>query len=255
MANFEIQLLKTTETSGGALVTAFPSVGMVGSIAASYIADSLKLERIGYVVSQEVPPAAIVQDGIPTYPFRVLGRKGLSIMTSEFQIPLSLAGDLATTVMDWAQKGGYSMVIGLEGLMTGQGAPAVTEPEKDVKAFGVGSTPRMREMLKTAGIEQFTTGMITGVSGALLTEGERMGKDVVCLLVAANAMYPDARGAAKLVESLTRLLPSLEIDLKELYQEADKIEENVRATVERTKDILAAKQGQAERLGRSLMYG
>jgi len=255
MASFEIQLLKSAKATGGVLVTAFPSVGMVGSIAANYVVDALKMERIAYVVSQEVPPAAIVQDGIPTYPFRILGRKGLSIMTSEFQIPLALAGDLAATIIDWAQKSGYSMVIGLEGLMTGQEPAAVAEPEKDAKVFGVGSTPRMREILKKAGVEQFTTGMITGVSGALLSEGERSEKDVICLLVDANALYPDARGAAKLVESLTRLLPNVEIDVNELYQEAEKIEENVKATVERTKELLAAKQGQAERLGRSLMYG
>jgi len=254
MVNFEIQLLRNAKATGGALVTAFPSVGMVGSIAAMYIADQLKMERIAYIVSKEVPPAAVVQDGIPTYPFRVLGRDGLSIMTSEFQIPLSLAGDLATTVIDWAQKNGYSMVIGLEGLVTGQEA-TVTEPEKDVKVFGVGSTQRMRDIVKGAGVEQFSTGLITGVSGALLSEGERAEKDVICLLVGANAMYPDARGAAKLVEALTKLLPNLELDLKELYQEAEKIEENVRATVERTRELLAAKQGQAERLGRSLMYG
>ena len=254
MATFEIQLLKTASATGGALVTAFPSVGMVGSIAASYVSDALKMGRIAYVISEEVPPAAIVQDGVPTSPFRVLGRKGLSIMTSEFQISLSLAGDLASTIIDWAEKNGYSMIIGLEGLMTGQEAQ-VTEPAKDAKVFGVGSTPRMRDVLKAAGIEQFNTGMITGVSGALLSEGERREKDVICLLVDASAMYPDARGAAKLVESLTKLLPSLELDLKELYQQAEKIEENLRATVERTKEMLAAKQGQTERLGRSFMYG
>ncbi len=254
MANFEVQLLKSAKATGGALVTAFPSVGMVGSIAATYIAEALKMDRIAYVVSEEVPPAAIVQDGIPTYPFRVLGRKGLSIMTSEFQIPLSLAGELAGTIIDWAEKNGYSMIIGLEGLMIGQEAQ-VTDDQKEAKVFGVGSTPKMREVLKTSGIEQFSTGMITGVSGALLSQAELNGRDVICLLVDANAMYPDARGAAKLVDSLTKLLPSLELDVKELYQEAQKVEENVRATVERTKELLAAKQGQAERLGRSLMYG
>lgn len=254
MGNFEVQLLKNAKPTGGALVTAFPSVGMVGSIAATYIADALKMDRIAYVVSQEVPPAAIVQDGIPIYPFRVLGRDGLSIMTSEFQIPLSFAGELATTIMDWAEKSGYSLVIGLEGLMAGQEA-TVVEPEKETKVFGVGSTQRMRDVLKKAGVEQFSTGMITGVSGALLSDGERNGKDIICLLVPANPMYPDARGAAKLVDTLTRLLPGLQLDVKELYQEAEKIEENVRATVERTKELLAARQGQAERLGRSLMYG
>lgn len=253
MATFEVQLLKGENPTGGTLVTAFPSVGMVGSIAAAYIVDALKLERIAYVVSQEIPPAAIVQDGIPTYPFRMLGRKGLSVMTTEFQIPLSLAGDLAATIIDWAGNNGYSMVIGLEGLMASQDAPVI-QPEK-ANLYGVGSTGRMREVIAKAGIEQFKTGMITGVSGALLSEGERTGKDVIVLLADANAMYPDARGAAKLVESLTKLLPSIELDVKELYQEAEKIEENVRGTVERTKELLSAKQGQAERLGRSFMYG
>jgi predicted ATP-grasp superfamily ATP-dependent carboligase len=68
-------------------------------------------------------------------------------------------------------------------------------------------------------------------------------------------MYPDARGAAKLIEAMTKLLPSVQLDLKDLYKEAEMIEENVKATVERTKEMLAARQSQAERLGKSYMYG
>lgn len=248
---FEIKLVKGASVGGGALISAFPSVGMVGSIAGSYIAESLKMERIAYVLSEDIPPAALVQDGIPAYPLRVLGYKNLSMLTSEFQMPLVLAGQLAKTIMDWSKANGFEMIVGLEGLMTEQDV----EPEKGVRVFGVGSTKRSRDMLDKAGIEQFKIGMITGVSGALLSEGERIGQDVVVLLVGANAMYPDARGAAKLVEALTKLLPTIKINLTELYEEAEKIQENVKATVERTKELLAARQSQAERLGKSYMYG
>jgi len=248
---FEIKLVEGASTGGGALISAFPSVGMVGSIAGSYIAESLKMERIAYVLSDEIPPAALVQDGIPTYPLRVMGHKNLSMLTSEFQLPLVLTGQLAKTMMDWSKANGFEVIIGLEGLMTEQNP----EGEREVRVFGVGSTKHARDMIEKAGIEQFKIGMITGVSGALLSEGERVGQDVVVLLVNANALYPDAKGAAKLVEAVTKLLPTLKIDLSELYEEAEKIDENVKATVDRTRELLAARQSQAERLGKSYMYG
>jgi len=250
---FEIQLVKGAKAAGGALITAFPSVGMVSTIAGSFVAESLKMERLAYVLSDEVPPAALVQEGIPGYPLRVLGHKHVSMITSEFQIPVTMAYGLAKTVMSWAGSNGYDTIIGLEGLMSSQEPSA--EPEKELRVFGVGSSSAARERVSKAGIEQFKVGMITGVSGALLSEGERTGSDIICLLVEANAMYPDARGAAKLVESVSKLLPDVQVDLKELYKEAEMIEENVKATVERTKEMLAARQSQADRLGKSLMYG
>jgi len=248
---FEIQLVKGIKASGGTLVTAFPSVGMVGAIAGSFVSESLKMGRIAYILSDDVPPAALVQEGIPSYPLRILGYKNMSILTSEFQIPLTLSAQLAKTLMDWSDANGYRTILGLEGLMSGQEA----QPDKEVRVFGVGSTKNARDQLEKAGIEQFKVGMITGVSGALLSEGERIGKDVICLLVEANAMYPDARGAARLVEAMTKLLPSVQVDMKDLHKEAEMIEENVKATVERTKEMLAARQSQAERLGKSYMYG
>jgi uncharacterized protein len=248
---FEIKTVKGARIDGGALVTAFPSVGMVGTIAGSYMADSLKMPRVAYVVSDDLPPAALVIDGVPGYPLRVLGSKGFSILASEFQIPPQLAGPFSKAVLEWAEGSKFDVIVCLEGLMTDQ----TIEQPTEVRVLGVGSTESARQMLADAGIEQFKTGVITGVSGAMLSDGERLGKPVICLLAEANAMYPDARGAAKLVESVDKLLPAIKIDIKELYEEAAKIEENVKATVERTKELLAARQGQAERLGKSYMYG
>jgi len=249
---FGIEIVRGANVVGGTLAIAFPSVGMVGSIAGSFVSESLKMERIAYVLSEDIPPAALVQEGIPSYPLRIVGHKDISIMTSEFQIPLTLSTQLAKTLLEWSSRHGFNQIICLEGLMTGQEA---VEADKAIRVFGVGSTVAARDTLTKAGVEQFKIGMITGVSGAILSEAERTGRDVICLLVEANAMYPDARGAAKLVETLTKLLPTLQLDLKELYKEAEMIEENVKAAVEKTKEMLAARQGQAERLGKSYMYG
>jgi len=248
---FEIKLVRSAKSEGGALVIAFPSVGMVGIIAANFIGDSIKMARVGYVMSDDIPPAAIVQDGIPGYPIRLLAQGKLSALVSEFQIPPPITGQMARAVLDFTSANRFETIVCLEGLLTEQTLEAAPE----ARVFGVGSTPAARKMIERAGIEQFKSGMITGVSGALLSEGERVERDVVCLLADANALYPDARGAAKLVEAVTKLMPSVKVNLKELYEEAAKIEENVKATVEKTKELLAARQSQAERLGKSYMYG
>lgn len=248
---FDILPADDAKVDGGVLIMAFPSVGMVGTIAGNYISDALKMERTAYVISDDIPPAALVQDGVPGYPLRISSNGKVSVLSSEFQMPLTLAGTLARSILEWSSKNGFDTIVCLEGLMSeksvGSGEP--------VRVFGVGTTKRARDMLEAAKVEHFKTGVVTGVSGALLSEGERIKRNVACLLAEANAMYPDARGAAKLVESISAMLPTVDIDVKELMEEAERIEENVKATVDKTKEMLAARQGQAERLGKSYMYG
>ena len=248
---FEILPLENTKIEGGVLVVAFPSVGMVGTIAGNYITEALKMERTAYVISDDLPPAALVQDGVPGYPLRVMSKGQVSVLSSEFQLPLALAGQMARAVIDWTRGAGFDLMVCLEGLMSEKSM----NPGEAARVFGVGSTKHARELLDSAKIEQFKVGVVTGISGSLLSEGERIGRNVVCLLSDANAMYPDARGAAKLVEAVSAMLPTVDIDVKELMEEAERIEENVKGTVDRTKEMLAARQSQAERLGKSYMYG
>lgn len=202
-------------------------------------------------MSDDIPPAALIQEGIPGYPLRIVSKDKLAILSSEFQLPLNLSGKMARAILEWSRKNGYDTILCLEGLLSDK----PVEENKDARVFGVASTMRSRDMLVKAKIEQFKTGVITGVSGALLSEGERLGRDIVCLLADANPMYPDARGAAKLVESVSEMLPSVDIDVKELIEEAGRIEENVKWTVKKTKEMLTTRQGQAERQGKSYMYG
>lgn len=248
---FDIVPADGTKPEGGVLIMAFPSVGMVGTIAGNYILEALKMERTAYVISDDIPPAALIQDGVPGYPLRISSHGKVSVLSSEFQMPLTLAGAMARAVLEWSGKNGFHVIVCLEGLMSEKSMGS----EEPARVFGVGTTDRARNMLETAKVEQFKAGVVTGVSGALLSEGERTKRDVACLLAEASAMYPDARGAAKLVESISAMLPSVDIDVKELMEEAARIEENVKATVDKTKEMLAARQGQAERLGKSFMYG
>ena len=248
---FKILMEKELPIDDITLITGFPGVGLASTIAANFIVDSLKMERIGFMMSEKLPPAAVVQEGVPLYPVRMYRRDKLMILLSDFAIPIQLSTLMSDTILSWnGNEKNFKAIISLEALMA-----EPTKEDKDIKLYGVGSTESARAWLKKSEVETFDHGWITGISGLLLSEGNRLRRDIICLLVDANAMYPDARSAAKLVETVDKLLPEIEIDLKPLYEEAEKIEENIKSQMEKAKDLIAARQVPASKMSKSYMYG
>jgi len=105
--------------------------------------------------------------------------------------------------------------------------------------FGVGSTQASRERLKGLDIEPIQQGIVAGITGFLLGEGDRLGIDITALLSEANPMYPDARAAAIAVEAISDLT-GLEIPLTDLLENARAIEDNVRNIIENASQMLPA---------------
>lgn len=248
---FKVILSKKIPIGDQTLIVGFPGVGLIGSIAANFIVDALKMELVGQLQSDKLPPAAVVQEGIPLAPVRVYQHENLMVLLSDFAIPIQLSSIMAQTILDWEDgHSGFKSIITLEGLMA-----QPTEEKVDAKVFGVGSTDSARKKLADSKLDIFDHGWITGVSGLLLSEGNRLKQEVICLLADANAMYPDARSAAKLVETIDLLLPEIKLDLKPLIDEAEKIEENIKSQMEKAKEIVTARQGPADRMAKSYMYG
>jgi len=71
-------------------------------------------------------------------------------------------------------------------------------------------------------------GMIAGVAGTLLNEGRWAEFDVICLVARARPEIPDARAAARIIETLDKLIPDMQVDVKPLYEEAERIEERLK---------------------------
>jgi len=231
----EIQIIeyKEVDLSNSILIEAFPTVGLVSSIAGHFIVEQLKLEEIGMISSRYFMPAAIIHNGIPSPPVRIYAGKKIcgatgscdqiAIIISEFMPPVNIIKPVADEILSWAQKKKCSYIVNFEGTHG-------LDPKKP-KTFGVATTQKMKDILKKFNIDETQEGMITGITGVLLFEGVRLKRDIICLLAEAHASYPDSRAAALLVETLDRMLPEIELDTKPLYKEAEEIEQKIRAFI------------------------
>ena len=235
--------IKRVDVEGAIVIDGFPSVGLVSSIVANYLIDTLEMEQIGIVESSAFPTVALVRNGVPQHPVRIYaghppadragrGADKLVAFVSEFHPAPGVIYPLATSILDWVQEQRCSLLVSPEGLVV-EAAPHTTlrasRPPRlnDVKVYGVASTRKARELYIEPNMIPFAEGVITGIAGVLLNEGRRRGFDVLTFLAEAQADYPDARAAAKVIETINRILLRTPLDPVPLYAEAERIEQQL----------------------------
>lgn len=225
------------------VITGFPTIGLVGTIAGRFIVHSLKLRLLAAFLSDYFPAVSVISNANPLPPIRIYagdkkcGPDGrcnqLIIILSEFVPHFTTLRPLANKMIEWCKENNCETIVCIEGFNLG-------EKTDDIPLIGVGSTNSANELIKKYGVQLMEEGMVSGLSGILLYEGKRRNFDVACLLAGTHADYPDAKAAAKVLEVVNKMLPEIEIDAKPLYQQAEEIESQIKKHMEKAKPKIQA---------------
>lgn len=220
----DVYKLKDLSLRGATVIDGFSNTNMINSIVANYLINSLKLDQVGILDSDNSPAVSLIYGSKPKYPASIFAdeEKNIAVFLSEFTPEQHLVRAIANTMLTWAVENNCKRIITAEALVVQNG-----HTPKEQQMFGVGSVDRARHDLEKLDVTPLKTGYITGVPAILLNSGMRLNFNVICLLaeVWANQGVPDATAAAKLIEVMARLLPKVEIDVGPLYEEAALIED------------------------------
>ena len=221
-----------TDLSKSVAIIGFPSLGLVSSIAASYMSKELKLNLVAGITSQEFPPYTIIQNSKPMPQIRMYAgcRKDkaeggmeecddIVVITSEFVPKDGMNYKVSELLITWLKDNGIKTVLVLDGIPLFE--------EDNYILLGAGSTDSARVQMNEYGIESFEEGMVRGMTALLLMEGAERNVDVIAMLGSAKADVPDPKGAAKIMEFLAKMLPELKIDTAPLFKEADELEKRI----------------------------
>ena len=177
-------------TTGGVAICGFTTAGMIGVIATSHIIESLNLTQLGTVMDENFPAVALIQNEVPRHPVRVYQGDGIGVFTAEIQFEKEQDIAFGSTVLEWFRAGGFDQLIIIDGIL---------KPEKQIQGeglFAVGANSTARERLNSLNLQTIQRGIVSGITGFLLSEGDRLNLDITALLSEASPMYPDVRAAA-----------------------------------------------------------
>jgi len=240
MPTVEVRTLKEVDLKGGTIVAAFPSVGLVSTISATYLIQMLPVDQVCALESEDFPSVSMIYAKKPKFPARVYASPAhkLAIFVCEMPLPTRIHRAVAYALMEWAKKQGCRRIISLEGLpMEGDGAVG-----QEPKVWSVGSTDLARKELEKHKIDQLETGMIAGVAGVLLNEGRWRNVDVIALLAEARPDLPDAHAAVSLVRALDEILEDVTVDLGPLQEQARQLEEFLQKLKQQAAPAVPAKE-------------
>ncbi len=234
----DLYKFKDVDLKDGTVIVGHPSVGMISSIAISYLVDKLDLDQVAAFDSDQFPPISLVFNNKPKCPARIYAREDLKIaaIVSEFVPSPLIVRPLARKILEWAEENGCKRIITLEGL--------VSSGDGEIEVYYVTSLDKESKKMKKMRIsaKPLNVGMITGVSAVLLNEGRRENFDVICLLGEARPDIPDSEAAAKLVGVVDQMFPEIKIDVAPLLEDARMLEERMKKLKQQAKPAVVPKE-------------
>ncbi|MGV8176409.1 MAG: proteasome assembly chaperone family protein [Candidatus Bilamarchaeaceae archaeon] len=213
----EIKNLRSFKLRNPTVIVGFPGTGLAGSIAASQLAENLKMDFVGYIKDPEFAPLASIHDYLPMPAARVhvSPQHNIILILSEMSIPVKSSQELAEKIYALAKEAGASQIISLGGISIKQDKTAV---------YVIASTKELtNELVKAKLGKPIKEGATTGVTGVLLTLGAIDKFPVVAILSEADPDYVDPLSAARALKSLQKHM-GISISTAELEKDAQTME-------------------------------
>ncbi|MEA2075606.1 MAG: proteasome assembly chaperone family protein [Euryarchaeota archaeon] len=214
------------------VIEGLPDVGLVGTIAASYIVEKLNYKEIGHIESDLFPPVMVIHDGKLKNPFRIYSAEDGSVVVvlSEVAVPPKAVYPLTTALADWFHKINVKQpVISIKGLPM-KNRIDIEKPE----VFAVGNDEGAMKELKAKQMDLLEEGFIAGTYAIMLRECSKRKISAISLLAQCFPVYPDPGAAASAIETVKKFVTSLDIDVGELLENAEGIKLKARDLMQQT---------------------
>jgi uncharacterized protein len=199
------------------IIEGFPSLGLVGSIAAEFLIDHLNAEQIGCLYSEKLPPIVAIHNGKVLEQFGIFYDSKNNIVIIR---PLALAGgiewELANSIIQLQDMLKAREIISLEGIGAGSGGIVP-------KAFFFTADKAKAKKLQGLGLTEIKEGLVFGVSASLLSKQP----ESTFIFTETHSELPDSRSAAKMIEVLDKYL-GLKVDYKPLLEKAEEFEKKLK---------------------------
>ncbi|HSQ53447.1 MAG TPA: PAC2 family protein [Acidobacteriota bacterium] len=232
MKSTVIKELVNVELKNPIMVEGFPGLGMVGSIATTYLVKQLKALKMATLYSPHFPYHVLVNKKGSARLLRgefyfwknETGENDFILLTGDSQAQ-TIEGqfEVANSILDFAEKKNVKTVITLGGYRN--------EIEETPNVVAVSTNPTLFEKaLKAKAISSEAGTPIVGTAGLLLGLAKFRKIDALCLLGETRGYFPDPKTAKSILEILKRIL-AVDVDLRGLDEE-----------IERSKEILGRMQ-------------
>ena len=212
------------------LITGFHGIGTTGFIAVKYIANELKAEKIGTILSDVQPPFITTAENRISLPFELFQKDKIVLLVPQFQPYRHEYQTFSETLVDWSLKSKIQKTILIGGLDS-----RLKKKDEVNDKIRIIATTTYQEKFETT-LPFLEDGLfVTGPIALMLTFYEVEKFPAIALLPYAESSRADPLAAAVAIKEINRLT-NLGISVEKLIHDAEKIEQDLSEIIIQTKE-------------------
>ena|SRR3989338_128463 len=224
------------EVTADIIIAGFPGFGLVGTIAAGYIAEHLKAEKIGTAWSEDQPATIAIHENNIISPITLYNdKKNKILIINGITSSQRIEWRIAQLINDIAKRTKAKQVITIEGVGSNTTGDEGQRPG-GTQTYYYTTSDKEKKILEKIGSKPLREGIIMGVTSALLVQPETA---LTTLFAEAHAQLPDSKAAATIIQTIDKYL-GLDIDYKPLLKQAELLEQKIKTILQ--KGVEAQKQ-------------
>ena len=231
MDNFdEIAIIETKkiDMDNPIIIEGVPDIGLVGSIAVSHMVAEQNFEEVGYIKSDLFLPVMVVHGRKVLNPVRIFQKGKLIAILSEIPIDPRPGYMLSKKLTQWYKEKGAELIISISG-MSLQERIDIDDPE----VFGTSNNEEILKKMEGSGVNILEEGFVSGFYALILKNSIELNLNSSVLLAQCYPSYPDPGAAASILKILNKMT-GLDVDVKQLTEQAEDLKVNYRALMEQT---------------------
>jgi len=210
------------------LIEGFPGVGLVGKMAVDHLIDAFEMDHYANVFCDGIPSVATYQKDSRELvtPVRLYADAERDLLALQSDVPIqpTAATEFGDCVAEWFTAENV-LPIYISGLPR--------QSDQEPALYGFGSADSI-ELLSKTGIEPPNEmGLISGPTGALLSQAVEHDRPAVGLVVESNPQFPDPTASRVVIERGIEPLAGISVPTEDLSSRAEEIEEARQQLIQR----------------------
>lgn len=206
----------------------FPSRGLVGAFAVSYLAEYLKMKRVGELEFTKPTPIYAIKKGKIYGPVQVSRKDKTFAIISTIPLDLLSAYEVTKAVTQFTKKNSIDEIIIPRGVSTNL-------PE--CKVFGLVTNEKSRKLLQKYKLDELSNSSIFGTDAGIISALQEYSGDALLIYTTCGARLPDPNAIVMAIQTLSDIL-GIKSDTKEIRQKLEQIIKGNKRLIEETKKAL-----------------
>jgi uncharacterized protein len=223
------------------LLVGFPSNGLVGTFAISYLIHHLKMKQTGEIEIPELPPTLFVEGGDILAPIRVYNKSNLFVIISDVPFDRFRAEEFAAAINEFCKKNAIKKLVIVSGM------ESINQKKNKPKIYGLVTHPILDSLLYDNQVPKFLNGSISGTDAAIILAFRKTTIPVLVLYAECHPFFPDPEASIVAIVTLANIL-DVKIDTHDIKSRMEKLRIQYRSLMEDTiRTIQQQQQGQKTR--------